>query len=474
MKTKLKTITLESISKKIQTKRNEKLDSLNFSFSKLQLSDYDIRESRDISKLTEDLVRDGQLQVITVSVCNGISTIVNGRTRYLAMKEINGNEETKDLFSTVNVEVYNDLSELEQDYLNAQINVSQNPLTANEKVNFVKKYLNVLDPKALGKALGIAKEMLSNYIETASTDDVVQKAFSPQSEGYGRSDVKVEELGRTAKAYKSESGGVAIDVTTHVEMGKALAALDYTRDKKRKIVPIIAKKTAKLQQNEKIVAKFTPKEIVAIAVKETSLTNPNGGSGDKLPKNSSEKYKTVDSLLKKTYDFAVILYAESLYRTDSKGNQIESETKRIIDKVNEIIVIGNETEKLLDIEEYALEQGKKFKFYNDEVIDAIQILKDDDRNGFVYVNGAMLYAQRPEFLNYLKKKYPKSTVAMVVIDLLFGKSQAYAGVRETELITVYAGAENFDEVIDIYKKSVKFLKIRQFATLPQKKYIIYV
>jgi hypothetical protein len=90
------------------------------------------------------------------------------------------------------------------------------------------------------------------------------------------------------------------------------------------------------------------------------------------------------------------------------------------------------------------------------------------------VNGAMLYAQRPEFMNYLKAKYSNSTVAMVVIDLLFGKSQVYAGDRIKEIITVYGGAESFDEIIQKFKKAVKFSKFRKYAEKPQEKYIVYV
>ncbi len=476
MTTKIIKKTLESISNGIQGKRNETLDSQNFPFKDLKLSPYDIRENRDIKKLKNNLVRDGQLQVITISMNNGIPTVVNGRTRHITMEEINADEQTKDMFSTVKVEVYEDLTELEQDYLNAQINVSQNPLTPNEKVNFVKKYINILDPKALGEALGIAKEMLEMYIETAETNDEVQQAFSPQNEGHGRSDVKVEELGKTAKAYKSESGGVAPDVKTYVALGKAFDSMDYTRDKKRKIVPLVAKKTAKLQQNPSIVKKFTTKEIIEIAVKETSITNSsaNGGTGDKLPKNSSEKYNIIDDLLNDTYDFAIVYFTESLYRIDENGNKIESETKRIIDNVDEIVVVGNEIEKLVEIEEYALSLGKKFTYYNDDVINMCVDMEGDDRKGFIYVNGAMLYAQRPEFMNYLKNKYPKSTIAMVVIDLLFAKSQVYAGAINTERLTVYAGAKHFDDVLAIFKKTVKLVKIKQYASLPQKKYILHL
>lgn len=466
--------TLESISEGIKDKRNESLDSSSFSFADLTLSEYDIRENRDISKLKDNLVRDGQLQPITISIDeDDVATVVNGRTRYLSIVEINEEEETKDLFSSVKVEVYNDLTELEQDYLNAQINVSQSPLTPNEKINFVKKYKDELDAKALGKALGIADKMLENYIEVAEMPEEVLVAFSPKSEGYGRSDVKVEEAGKIAKAFKKESGGIAASDEILIALGKQSEKSNATRDTKRKLQPKIAKKAAQLSINPLVTKKYSAEKIVEIAVKETSLTDKES-SGTALPKNSSEKYKIVDGLLKGTYDFAVLLFAESLYRIDKDGNEVDSETKRIIDNVDEIIVVGNEEIKLLEIEEYALSLDKKITVYNEDVIDTVDVLKGDDRRGFIYVNSAMLYAQRPEFINYLKTKYTDSIVAVVVLDLLFGKSQVYAGDIRTERLTVYSGAENFEEVIVEYKKRVKFLKVRQYATLPQKKYIMYV
>lgn len=468
--------TLESISESIQSKRNENFDSLTFPFKDLTLSEYDIREDRDIEKLKENILRDGQLQVITLSLNDGVYTVVNGRTRYLAIENIRKNKDTKDLFDTVKVEVYEDLTELEQNYLNAQINVSQNPLTAKEKVNFVIKYKDVLEFKALGKALGIGEKMLENYIETADQPEEVHKAFSPKSEGHGRSDIKVEELGKTVKVMKSAMSNKKKKVNTKllIAIGEKSETLNMTRDTKRKAMPKIAKASVALAENPKIKKKFTVKEIVDIATKETTINGGSGGTGDKLPKNSSEKYKIVDNLLKVKYDFAVLLYAESLYRIDDNGNKVDSETKRIIDSVDEIIVVGNEIKKLTEAEEYAESLGKKFTYEYGDVIDTCVNLNSDDRKGFVYVNGAMLYAQRPEFLNYLKGKFPKSTVAMVVLDLLYGKSNVYAGDRTKEIITVYAGAKNFDEVMKIYKTRVKFLKVRKFASTPQEKYIVYV
>lgn len=462
--------TLESISCSIQVKRNEEFDSLEFPVSKLVLAEYDIRENRDTDKLAINLKRDGQLQPITVSINDGIFTVVNGRTRFLAIQKI---RETENLFSRVKIEAYSDLTELEQNYLNAQINVSQNPLTPNEKVNFVKKYKNELDPIALGAALGIDKAMLVNYIEVAEYTKKVLEAFSPQNEGHGRSSVKVEELGKISKAYKSENGGKAPSVETMVEIGKKLDSSKMTRDVKRKFVPRAVKKVATLMKNKIIAEKYTDTEIVNIAMKEAKMNGGNGGSGDDLPKNSSGKYKFIDKLLTNQYEFAVILFSEGLKRKTEDG-MIDSETKRIVDSVDEIIIVGNEIEKLVEVEAYAIEKGKKIIFHNKDVIEACALLESDDRKGFVYVNGASLFAQRPQFMNYLKKKFVNSTISMIILDLIFGQSKIDKSKRTKECLTVYGGAESFDEVLAEYKNQVKFLKLRKFADTPQQKYIAYV
>ena len=77
-------------------------------------------------------------------------------------------------------------------------------------------------------------------------------------------------------------------------------------------------------------------------------------------------------------------------------------------------------------------------------------------------------------MNYLKVKYPKSRIAMVFLDLLFGKSQVYKGATLKERITVYGGVENFDEVITKFKSLVKFSKFRKYADTPQEKYIVFI
>lgn len=472
---------LESISKSIHLKKRADLDTQNFPLAKLKLSLYDIRKNRSRnSKLKEDLARDGQLQPITINInTNGLlitkadveignieANVINGRTRKIEMDDLN---QSDSLFNNVTVEVYENLSELEEDYLNAQINVSQNPLNADEKVEFVKKYKDVLDPIALGKALGIAEVMLENYLEVAEADDEVLDEYRPQSEGYGRSEIKVEEYGKMSKAVKQ--AGVKPTKELMIALGKQSAKSNLTRDSKRIKMPKLAKRSAELLNNKTITDKFTVEEIVEFADKETSVC---GNSGDKLPQNSSEKYKTINNLLKGKFNFALILFAEGLYRIDEDGNQIESETKRIIDEVTEITLVGNEIEKLVEAQEYAIQNGKICNIHMEDVIEMCEVLKDDDRRGFIYVNGAMLYAQRPEFMNYLKTKYSNSTVAMVVLDLLFGKSQVYAGDRIREIITIYGGAENFDEVIAKFKKVVKFSKFRKYAQTPQEKYIVFI
>ena len=147
---------LEKISKSIKAKRNEKLDSQNFPLKKLQLSKYDIRKNRNTDKMKEDLLRDGQLQPITISKNGNDYTVVNGRTRYLGMMV------HADKFPTDIVEVYEDLTVLEQNYLNAQINVGQNPLTPDEKREFIKEMIT-LSPKE-------RNEIIDNMLESDSDE----------------------------------------------------------------------------------------------------------------------------------------------------------------------------------------------------------------------------------------------------------------------------------------------------------------
>jgi hypothetical protein len=474
---------LETISKSIQAKRRADLDTESFPLSKLTLATYDIRRSRGRNpKLKKDLDRDGQFQAITVNIrSNGndiksiddiiknaiiIAVIVNGRTRKIEMDDI---FTSSGKFKDVKVEIYVDLTEMEEDYLNAQINISQNPLTGDEKIEFVKKYMGLIDPVALREAIGVGETQIEYYLEVAVADAEVLEEFRPANDGYDRSEIKIEEYAKMSKAVKQ--AGVTPDNALMKALGKQSAKCNLTRDAKRIKMPKLAKRSAELYKNPSITSKFTVEQIVEFADKETSV---GGSSGDKLPQNSSEKYKIINSLLKGTYEFAVIFFAEGLYRTDDDGNSVESETKRIIDEVDEVILIGNEIEKLIEAQDYAIENGKSCTIHVEDAIEICEVLKNDDRRGFVYVNGAMLYAQRPEFMNYLKAKYSKSIVAMVVLDLLFGKSQVYGGDRVREIITVYGGADNFNEVIAKFKKIVKFSKFRKYADTPQEKHIVFI
>jgi len=474
---------LETISASILSKRRADLDTENFPLSKLTLSTYDIRKNRVRNpKLKEDLKRDNQLQPITINAkTNGkplvkledadLFVTVNGRTRKIEMDELFA-ETGK--FANVSVVVYENLTELEENYLNAQINISQNPLTPDEKREFIIKYKNEIPMEEMAKALGFTDlEMFKNYEATTEVDDDVLKAWIPKSKGHGRGSIKVEELGIGIRAYKKINPTVDKKTLnkTFKELGKLSAESDSKRDDKRKEFPKIVKKVAEYQKNPVLIKKYNVDKLVKCASKEIQSTS--GNSGDKLPQNSSEKYKIIDSLLKDNYDFAVLLFAESLYR-DNNGVQIESETKRVIDAVDEVIIVGLDIAKMSEIEIYGKSLNKKVSIVEEDAIEASLTLKTDKRKGFIYVNGAMLYSQRPEYMNHLKAKYPNSRISMVFLDLLFGKSQVCSGERIKERITVYGGAKDFDEVIAKFKSLVKFSKFRKYADTPQEKYIVYV
>jgi len=475
---KLATITLagktklEDISLSIHSKRKTNLDTQIFLLTDLKLAEHDIRQNREIGKLKNDLIRDGQLQPLTITKNGTDYIIVNGRTRYLDMVEINKEEETLNMFEFVSVEVYENLTVMEQDYLNAQINVKQTPLTSNEKLAFVDRYEQALNAVELGEALNLSPSQVLKYKATAKLSVEAREKFVQQAEGYGRGEINIETAGDCVISYQTESGGVEPDEETVICLGDTFGKMKMNRDVKRKLVKKVSKQTAKLQKDKRIASSYTVQEIVKIAEKEATFNNNEGGSGDVLPKNSSKKYEIIDGLLKKdTYEFAILLFAESLYRIDDKGKEIESETKRIVDNVQNIMVVGNELIKLKDIEEYGKNNKRKVIIKHGDVMAVCQKLRPSTRKGIVYVNGASLYSQRPEFVNFLKKIYPNSTIVVVVLDLLFGKSQVTQDKRDKEIITVYGGIKNFNEFIEFYKKRVKNLKTKKYATTPQQKYI---
>lgn len=460
---------LSEISASIKSKKNEKLDSQSFPIQKLLLSKYDIRKNRNTEKMKEDLLRDGQLQPLTVNINTGedFATIVNGRTRYLGMIV------HPKKFPTANVEVYENLTILEQNYLNAQINVSQNPLSPDEKREFIIKHQHELPMEEMAKALGLGMEMFKNYHATTKVSTDVLKSWVA-TKGYGRGSVKVEELGKSIRAYERKNKDIDKKTLnkTFKKLGKLSENLDLRRDDKRKDFPKMVEQVAILQKNQTLTKKYDVATIIKSAAKQ--VTNINGSSGDKLPANSSKKYKIIDSLLKDKYEFAILLFAEGLYRDDN-GTQVDSETKRVIDAVDEIIAVGNELEKLSEIEDYALSLNKKVIIHVEDVLEACDsILKKDGRKGFVYVNGASLFAQRPQFMNYLKAKYPNSKIGMVFLNMLFGASQVYLHARLRERLTIYGGVDSFDEVITKFKSLVKFSKFRKYADTPQEKFIVYV
>lgn len=474
---------LEKISASILSKRRADLDTETFPLSKLTLSTYDIRKNRERDfKLKEDLKRDNQLQPITINAKTDnkaltkldealITVVVNGRTRKVEMDELF--VETG-RFANVSVSVYENLTELEENYLNAQINISQHPLTPDEKREFIIKYKNEIPMKEMAKALGMKMEMFKNYEASTEVSNKVLKQWKPKSAGHGRGSIKIEELGLAIRAYKKANPDTNKKTLnkTFEKLGKLSADSDARRDDKRKDFPNIVKKVAEYQKNSVLTKKYDVDMLVKSASKEVS--NTNGCSGDKLPQNSTKKYKIVDDLLKDKYEFAVLLFAEGLYRDDN-GTQVDSETKRVIDAVDEIIVVGNEIAKISEIEDYAISLNKKVSIHVEDVLEACNtVLSIDNRKGFVYVNGASLFAQRPEFMNYLKTKYPKSRIAMVFLDLLFGKNQVYKGATLRERITVYGGANNFDEIMTKFKSLVKFSKFREYLNTPNKKYIVFV
>ena len=81
---------IQSVSEAIDKKRTPQNDTENFPLSKLSLCKYDIRStSRNVEKLVDALRTLGQQDPMTVTKNDDKYIIVNGRTRYIALKKLN-------------------------------------------------------------------------------------------------------------------------------------------------------------------------------------------------------------------------------------------------------------------------------------------------------------------------------------------------------------------------------------------------
>lgn len=202
------TMGIEDIAFSIKSKRNESLDSDNFSVSKIILSEYDIREgNRNVQEMSESLQLNGQKESITLNKRNnGQNVVVNGRTRFLALTIHLHWIECK-------VKFYDGLTELEEDYLNAILNSHQNPLTSDEKRNFVKKHLKEFTErfgensiKELSNALKLTDSQVKDYIATVQphVNEEIVECFKQDTKGYGRGEIKIEALAQVAKKVQNE------------------------------------------------------------------------------------------------------------------------------------------------------------------------------------------------------------------------------------------------------------------------------
>lgn len=188
-------VSLEELSKSIDSKRCPELDSDSFELRKLQKSPYDIRTERDVGAMIETLKRDGQLERLTVTFNDNTTWIVNGRTRVDAFSKLNVN--------FVKIKAYINLTQLEQNYLNAIINSNQKTLTTTEKLRFVRQHADALDEKSLKEALGLESENHARtYVKVAKMldeDPILEDYLKTSKAGRGRGDIEIETARIVAK-----------------------------------------------------------------------------------------------------------------------------------------------------------------------------------------------------------------------------------------------------------------------------------
>ncbi len=191
---------LDALSAQIQSKRNPSRDG-KFEIENLVLSDYDIRMSRDIDEMIRTLKRDGQLDALTITINRGFAVIINGRTRFEAMIRLG--------WKTTYCEVYENLTQIEQDYLNAIINTNQHPLTSDERLRFVEHHKDQLDIGDLARALGIGEGRVMAYIAVSNLPEDVRELCRTNSEGRERGEYEIDTLNIVA-GVKDDSAKVQL------------------------------------------------------------------------------------------------------------------------------------------------------------------------------------------------------------------------------------------------------------------------
>jgi len=339
------------IVKEVWKKRAKELDSDKFPIDKLKLNPYDIRKTRN----TENMIKviksaGGQLKPIIVNQRNnGDNIIVDGRTRYEAMRQLD--------YKTIKVIFFRNLTELEEDLYNAISNNQTQPLRPDEKRAFVLKHSDKLNNEELCEILNIDKGWLKKYKNTCEkqvTEKVLEQ-FKQVKAGYGRGTLYIEAISDVASRCKSSEALEEIGKWHKKQKQKGVNDRDLRYRRKR-----IAEKTEKAIQNKSIRERFTSEKELTRKIIELETTKEKYGSGDKLPKNSEGKYIILDKILKDgSFDFALILFSEGLQRKKGKL-YLDSETKRIIDNgIKQIIVNSLDLDKITEIEEYAKTKNRE-------------------------------------------------------------------------------------------------------------------
>lgn len=472
--------TLEDISKSITSKRCSELDSNNFSVSKIQRREHDIRNgNRDIDKLAENLRINGQLHPLDVNLREDGKTVpIDGTTRLFAFPLANINK--------CSVRFYKHLTIMEEDYFDVNANSEQKTLDPDEKANYVKLYLKEFKERFGDKfieqfcdLLKIQVPRMKEYIVTSSYSVDTRKKFHT-SKGGGRGETNWRAFADTVKIVNKFTD------KTQEEKENLVQLLGEERQERRKkadkgmdrIIGFESKKIARrvvdLEKNEDVTGKYSIKEIVNIASKEVKLKY---ASGEKLPKNSENKYPIINRILRENnFEFSLVLCSEGLTRRYGPKT-LGSETKRIIDSgIKHLIVNGLEIDKIIEIENYAKLNGCEVTVYCPEhIMVTIEKLSLDNRRGLIFINGAFLYTQRPKLMQTLKAIYPNSMIVFVMLDEFTGKRGVPNTEMHKELITVYGiqKLSYFQQILNSFKEQIPQYncKFEKYADLPQAKYI---
>jgi len=437
--------TLEELSSSIDSKRREDLDG-SIDVELIKLSAYDIRVERDIESMAETLKRDGQLEFITVNFDEEFYVIVNGRTRYLALKQpILSLKKLK-------CKVYKGLTILEQNYLNATINTNQKTLTTDEKLRFVIRHENDLDSDSLRKALGLkSKTQLKAFLNVANMDKEAREIVKTTKLGRERGTFEIETLNIISRAKEPEVQRI------FARHSKQLLDRDIT-DRTRRTEIRQKVNTYNKLKDKKEELKLNETEIARIVVSR-SLTTLN--SLLKIAKGSEGKYKAFWTILKDgKFEEIIIFNPTTPYLIGSPNNKSEALMTLELSRLQSMNLIFVDRDKAIcDI----WKRKENFKVINKSAEEYIyHDYESSHKKTLIYLNLAGDRTAReflsPKLLLTLKNFRPNLTIAFIVVEEWSNPTNKasnclellrFFGIdRDDEITTIESFLDKIEELID--------------------------